>query len=226
MFSAQYVLNEPLPLMVAAYDLSQIPKDWDLLAKIEPQDFGFIARKGSTVVVSICGTHTPDQWLHDLDAVPEITMIGPGRVHKGFMEEYLNVGASIWSAIEKVGYDQLLILGHSLGGPMAVYCAADIAWNAPQFASRIVGYTFESPKPGDSEFVSDFNQKFPNWWQIQNERDIVPTLPAPPIFVDHAGTTVWINGGHTTNLHVAHGLLTGVKPGLLKLVAGPAGVTT
>jgi predicted lipase len=218
MFSAQYVLDEPLPLMLAAYDLSLVPAGWDLLAKIEPQDFGFVARKGFTVVVSICGTHTPDQWLHDFDAKPEENPWGPGRVHVGFMEEYLMVRASIWDAIDKVGYDQLLILGHSLGGPMANYCAIDIAKNAPQFASRIVGYTFEGPKPGDSEFIQDFNQKVPNWWRIQNIRDIIPTLPPPPVFTEHEGTTIWVDGGHTLDVHVAHGLLTGVKPGLEKLL--------
>ena len=217
MFSAQYVLDEPLPLIEAAYDLAPFLMDWELLGKIEPQDFGFVARKGTTVVVSICGTHTPDQWLHDFDAVPEENPFGPGRVHVGFMEEYIAVRGSIWKVLETADYDQLMILGHSLGGPMANYCAMDIAENAPQFAAKVVGYTFEGPKPGDSEFVLAFNQRFPNWWRIQNIRDIVPTLPPPPVFTEHEGTTIWIDGGHTLDVHVAHGLESGVKPGLLKL---------
>lgn len=217
MFSAQYVIDEALPLSVAAYDMN-LPAGWDLVARIEPSDFGYIARNGTTAAVAFRGTESLDEWAHDADALLCYSSFGPGRLHHGFNQEYWAIRNSVWNAL-KFDYEKLLIVGHSLGGPLANLCALDLAKWAPQFAARVVVYTFEGPKWGDREAVADYNQKYPVSWRIQNKWDSIPPLPPPPVFGEHEGTTIWIDGGFTPNLHIAHGLLTGCLPGLKKLIS-------
>lgn len=229
MFSPQYVLDSILPLAVASYGQEPYPAQWKVEGKIAPQNTGAVVQYSdlatgkTTVAICVSGTEDLEQWRRDFDAVAMPNPYGAGRVHRGLCLWQQALRNSVWDAIYGVHYDELILIGHSAGGAIVVNMAMDIAKNAPEYASRVVGYTFESPKAGDAEFVADFNSKFPNWWRIQNVHDIIPTAPPPPIY-EHEGTTIWIDGGMpppeemSRYLHWTHGLMTGCKPGLEKLI--------
>ena len=230
-FSPQYCLTEPLPLSIASYDLSLLPAKWELLAKIEPEDFGGVVRYVDstgrvTVAVDVCGTRSkldgkpnPEQWLHDLDFLKVPNPFGPGMIHRGFLEYEQMIHESIWNAVDKVSYDALLLIAHSLGCSLATGFAAQLAKFRPEYAALVTGYLFESPRVFDREAATDFNAKFPNWYRIVNHGDIVPQLPPQNLGFEHVGVEIPVYGGFEfSNPHVAHSLDSGVRPGLERLV--------
>jgi len=73
------------------------------------------------------------------------------------------------------------IVGHSLGGSLAVLAAYDIAQNlsSKEKASfhHIRVYTLGCPRVGNVRFIKAFNELVPDCWNVINSNDIVPAIP-------------------------------------------------
>ncbi len=182
---------------------------------------GFVGRNDvtQTVIVSFRGTETVEDWLKDFDAValPFGDINGCGLVHQGFAAVYLTIRDSVIAAVEaaRAGASSMWVTGHSLGAAIALISALDFAKNAvPPLAPQL--YTFAGPRAGDETFRNMFDSAIPLCYRVWNRWDLVPQLPAPPLFI-HAGQSVEIDGGFTLDLATAHSLTASYKPGLLKL---------
>jgi hypothetical protein len=235
MFSPTYALNEILPVAEAAYDLTLMPDDLTVIAPIEPENFGDVvlrvdsATGQRTVIVDICGTRSvidgkpsAEQWLTDLDINMVPNPYGPGYLHRGFLNRTQAVHKSIWDAIDSVEYDALIIVAHSLGVSIGTDLALQIAEFKPQYAARVVGYLFEGPRVMDAVAAADFDSKFPNWWRIVNPWDIVPNVPTSRMGFKHVGNEIRLPSQFNADVHYNHGLETGCRPGLVKLVQDAA----
>jgi len=73
------------------------------------------------------------------------------------------------------------IVGHSLGGSLAVLAAYDIAQNLSskekESFHHIRLYTLGCPRVGNVRFIKAFNELVPDCWNVINSNDIVPAIP-------------------------------------------------
>lgn len=150
--------------------------------KIGAVPFGFISEGPAGVICTIRGTQMPGgsivEWLDDFDAVLEQCPFAPtsARWHRGFGRVYstLNVGGTpLAQALQAV--PGVIVHGHSLGGPLATYAAAEGKCTAPVL--------YASPKCGDSA-LRDYLQTLPGWTMstagissYANPNDAVPKVP-------------------------------------------------
>ena len=90
----------------------------------------------------------------------------------------------------------VFVTGHSLGGALATLAAMSISQNilADFPRVRLKCYTFGSPRVGDALFKSDYNQRVPWTYRVQNDEDIVPHLPLKVCGFRHVGLNVFMNG--------------------------------
>jgi len=152
----------------------------------EVEIFGFIAESHDKIIVALRGTRTfkDNETDQDLYQVPYPFVRNAGKTHRGFTCTYQSARNELIRVLTKLSTTKrLFIAGHSLGGALAVLAAFDIAMNT-RFKNLFV-YTYGSPRVGDPEFASRFNQTVKNSIRIFNVHDIIPTLPAqayPPPF--------------------------------------------
>lgn len=172
-----------------------LPKGFSLQDKLhalsgveEPKAevFGFIAESKDTIVVAFRGTRTfnDNESDQDLFQVPYPFVPKTGKTHRGFTCIYQSMRDTLIQQIKTLSKSKkLFIAGHSLGGGLAVLAALDVTVNT-KFKHPFV-YTYGSPRVGDPEFASRFNQIVKKSIRIANVHDIIPTLPDqvyPPPF--------------------------------------------
>ena len=73
------------------------------------------------------------------------------------------------------------IVGHSLGGSVAILAAFDLAKSLAYIHSakqaHIRVYTMGCPRVGNVQFAKLFNKLVPDCWNVINDNDIVPAIP-------------------------------------------------
>ncbi len=127
---------------------------------------GFVAHDNATatIVAAFTGTDPfslPD-WIDDLDVVKADfpfpgcggAAAGPCRVHRGFLEAYLQIREQVLDALSALrrlhAASPLLLTGHSLGGALATFAALDVIHLLND--SVPVLYTFGKPRVGNRAF--------------------------------------------------------------------------
>lgn len=154
---------------------------------------GFVASKGSDLIVAWRGTDNLDEWVQDAKYKQTAAdYLGSGiDVELGFNELYTTGGSNpspqsaSLDALRQHADGNLYITGHSLGAALAVLNALDIAINLKR---PPIVYTLAGPRTGNLEFVFNFNQAVRNCWRVVNSNDLVPKLPpksCPPIFHEY-----------------------------------------
>lgn len=220
-FDTRFARDTVLPLAEQAYG-------WTGAGAIQPGGFGFVSCSlktclpTGTTTISFRGTQDQNEWLKDFNAVPVPNFYGSGHVHKGFQEVYTSIRPSL---LDLVGTNAtpVLITGHSLGGALAVICAADLVrggWTPTV-------YTWAGPRVGHEDFAAWFNSVVPACYRIVNKWDIVPHLPLTAEKYVHVGQEILIDGGQPKvfldssleALHLAHNLEKSYRPGMDWLLA-------
>lgn len=214
-FDAVLTLDTILPLAETAYDAAILPAGWRIVAKIEPGDFGFIlmgdvAGIGKVCAIAFAGTRTGIEWLRDFDFRPVPNLYGEGHVGRGFQNQYSIVRTSLYAGLQGLVFDELWIIGHSLGSALACQAAGELV---KVYKQPLAVWPFESPRTGWFDWAHWFDVLVPRCWRIVNKWDIVPHQPNAIAGFLHVGTEVEVDGGFTTDVHVAHSL-TAVKAGL------------
>ena len=173
-----------------------------------------------TAFVSFRGTSDVEDWLADLDAVPDdyLPVAGFGQVHAGFQNVYELVRKSIAAglATATAGCNQILITGHSLGAALAVLAAPDVFRNMPpnKIEPRLI--TFAGPRVGLSDFANTFNAAVESCFRIVNFLDVVPYVPPTPYV--HVGAQITVDSGGPVQIAWRHSLIA-YQNGLSKLIA-------
>lgn len=179
----------------------------------DPSAFGFVVREEATgaVLISIRGTQTPAEWLADFTPVPVPFFESPsmGLVHVGFAVFYRKVKTSIQAALKNIGSaTRITVLGHSLGGAMAVLCAADIERNIGK--TNIDVCTFGGPRTGKIDFRIHFNKEISKCFRVVNALDIVPHVPTVITGWNHVGVEIGVNGKGRSSAHSLDSYLDGL----------------
>jgi hypothetical protein len=174
----------------------------DLATDVDPMrtdqivSFGVVAQDPlGNVVVAIRGTDGIFEWVQDARflLVKCPILAGAGLSEDGFTAVYESLRIAQDPASKRLvdalpglafplAVTSMTICGHSLGGAVATLLALDVGANT-KFANP-TAYTYASPRTGDPSFVDTYNQLVPNTYRFANRLDLVPKLPAPPLY-DH-----------------------------------------
>jgi triacylglycerol lipase len=184
--------------------------------------FGLMGRNPATgtAFVSFRGSSDVEDWLADLDAVPDayLPVSGFGQVHTGFQDVYelgrQSIAANLATAT--AGCDQILVTGHSLGAALAVLAAPDIVRNMPpnKIEPRLI--TFAGPRVGLTDFADAFNAAIESCFRVVNFLDVVPYVPPAPYV--HVGAQIAVDSGGPVQIGWRHSLIA-YQNGLSALIA-------
>ena len=166
-------------------------------ATIDPASFGLVVREQATGSVLVCirGTQTPSEWLANFTAVPSpFTLVpGFGLVHLGFERMETSVRNSIASALNGVPSDaRITMLGHSLGGAMAILAAVDLQRNFGR--TNVDVCTVGGPRVGKADFRRSFDGEIADCFRVTNQFDIVPHVPSLITGWNHVGEEIEVDG--------------------------------
>lgn len=175
-------------------------KNIEKVKKYFPNAYTFVDKKTDTegfcniidkeLIVYFRGTevHEIKDWLTDIRfkqmVYPYNNVSSKIKVHKGFIDAYKTIREFIHNFISmnKGSFDNIVVIGHSLGGALATLCSIDLQYNFSSQYKNLACYTYGAPKVGNKEFVISYNKRIPDSNRIYLLNDIVPKLPPFPIF--------------------------------------------
>uniref|UniRef100_A0A453HWN1 Fungal lipase-type domain-containing protein n=1 Tax=Aegilops tauschii subsp. strangulata TaxID=200361 RepID=A0A453HWN1_AEGTS len=103
------------------------------------------------------------------------------QVHHGFYSAYYNttlrheILKSVQWAWKTYGRLPINVVGHSMGGALASFCALDLSVKWGSHKVQLI--TFGQPRVGNPAFAEYFNEQVPRTIRVTHENDIVPHLP-------------------------------------------------
>jgi len=148
----------------------------------------FIATNGDDVFLVFRGTDTIDEWIQDakFGQVPYNFVSSGGLTEQGFTEIYSGIHQEILATLSdllgKNPNAKFFVMGHSLGGALAVLAAPEIA--AQSGFPQPTLYTFAGPRAGNPHFSENtYQPRLSTSWRVVNTNDLVPFLPKPVVVV-------------------------------------------
>jgi hypothetical protein len=182
-------------------------------ALADPSAFGFVVRETASGAILLCirGTQTPREWLHNFTAVPNPFTIVPGfgLVHLGFERMHRSVRGSIQAGLSNIPSDtRVTVLGHSLGGAMAILAAVDVKLNLRR--PNVDVCTIGGPRVGKIDFRRSFNREIASCFRVTNQFDIVPHVPSLITGWNHTGEEIEVDG-NVENAHSLEAYLQGLR---------------
>jgi triacylglycerol lipase len=142
--------------------------DDDFWGYTNAQYYGIVAVASGQVVIAIRGTDDISEWLIDFEfpLTPFLPISGAGLVEYGFLSVFstltfvdpdgkpFDLTAYLESALASNPKTEIIIEGHSLGGPIACMLALVTADGNTALKNATTVYTFASPAPGDDVFAA------------------------------------------------------------------------
>jgi len=139
---------------------------------------GFVASTPDFTVVSFAGSGSLKDWIYDLSfAQREDNRHGlPGRFHSGFYDSMEGKWNSLSREVkwQSQGNKPVFVVGHSLGGALAVLAAARLSREGHNVAGV---YAFAAPRVGNRTFAKDYEARLGSrTWRFENNEDLIPHL--------------------------------------------------
>lgn len=142
----------------------------------------FMARNDDHIIVAFRGTELSDKndIIYDGMIWPKRGM-KQGWVHAGFAKACDQVWSSVQQTLdiwveEYDMADKVIFTGHSLGGAIAVVCAARSKYVADV-------YTYGQPRVGNKKYTKNVKSRI---YRFTHENDLVPRVPPGPFYL-HQG---------------------------------------
>lgn len=95
-------------------------------------------------------------------------------VHCGFYKIYSYLSQKVNLALHELSIEKIYLSGHSMGAALALL----FTYALPQQYQKHT-FLFACPRVGNYEFVKRVEQSAHCLYNVQNETDVVPQLPAP-----------------------------------------------
>jgi predicted lipase len=137
----------------------------------------------NAIFLSFRGSQQLKDWFNDFNAFHTIYPYGNKntdiRVHRGIYQCYLSVRYLITDFVAQnfLRKPDVYVVGHSLGGGLATFCAVDLQYNFPELKHNIYGSVSGNPAVFNDAGARSFNRRVPNFRRIFHRRDWVPNLP-------------------------------------------------
>ncbi len=159
-----------------------------LFEDIETDTQAYVICRKNEIIVAFRGTEPSKAKDFVTDARFKLIAHSMGTVHEGFSQALSAVRTALLEKVFELHTDQrVIIVGHSLGGALAMLLAADIKKEIA--ASHVDVYTFGQPRVGCPKFISAYEQYVPRYHRFVNDKDVVPKVP----------TNLWLGYRHSTN---------------------------
>lgn len=129
------------------------------------------------VLVAFTGTQIfflPETVLIDLEIGKVDFPPTGGNVSQGFYAAWMGVSDLVLSRINN-STKEVWLSGHSLGGALITIASAVIKRLYPQI--KVITYSYSSPRVGDAEFAFGYSQLGIKSNRIQNNLDLIPSIP-------------------------------------------------
>lgn len=121
----------------------------------------YMATDGACVVVVFRGSEEARDFWADLKYIKTDWPRGPGRVHQGFLQAFLQVRDMIQVDLERYHYHlPKVFIGHSLGAALAVLAGA--TWQG-------VYHVYGCPRVGNTEFADHYlstGTRYETWFDV------------------------------------------------------------
>lgn len=160
---------------------------------------GYVLKNDNHICFSFRGTEPRE--LSDIKADiyaarDENVPYTPGKVHRGFKQELDKLWPFLLKYLKEECPKNVVVTGHSLGAAIAtLFCSRILDFNP-------ILYTFGSPRVGNILFTNHlFNENLTHY-RVQNNNDLVCTVPPKWLLYKHHGQNVYMNTwGHIRNLN-------------------------
>lgn len=161
--------------------------------------FGFAGYHNNVIYASWRGTLPLNivNWLGNFNMIPVSFPETPNaQVHSGFLDNYQAVqdqarNILIAAKNQCPQCERVVVTGHSLGGALAILNSIEISnWiNIP--SSSITVLSFSAPRVGNREFVDHFEKFVYDSWNVVNDCDLVPHVPARALGYREISSEQW-----------------------------------
>jgi pimeloyl-ACP methyl ester carboxylesterase len=162
-------------------------------------------RRRSFLYIVFRGVHEIQDFLASIDVrqthldlgVPIDGDAGAVRVHAGVLRQYATMRAELMRAVEgcshRVPPDEIICVGHSLGGALATLASVDMRKIFPGTVVR--AHTFGSPRLGNRAFAKWYASVIHEHVRVAHMNDPVPRVPFSCHF-EHVrgGTCIHLSG--------------------------------
>jgi hypothetical protein len=175
--------------------IERIAQQWQLkvLATFEPlaetilptsRTRGLVLAGHGAHTIAFAGTDplVVANWVTDLDFP-----VNSDGIHQGFDAALEAAWGQIKNTLSQIDHiETLLIVGHSLGGALAVLAGQRLLSELSLKVDAI--YTFGMPRAGDREFAAEFDGALgERTYRLVHGDDIVPTVPPSELGFLHVG---------------------------------------
>lgn len=120
------------------------------------------------------------------------------EAHEGFRDQYGYIAVHLLYEVKKAHEEypqhRLIVTGHSLGGALATFAAADIRrFKDPWYLAHTELYTYGSPRVGNEATARFLSNQSPLSYRVTAMHDIVPRLPPVHGHYWHTQPEYWIS---------------------------------
>lgn len=157
----------------------------------DTQGYITLHKPTKTLIVGWRGSQQFKDWLNDFNAFHMDYPYGNKntkiRVHRGIMGCWLSVREQTLEIVQQYlnnnrfdPVNDVVVLGHSLGGALATLCAVDIEYNLSNFFGGqrdLFGYSSGNPAVFNRAGAKSFNKRVPYFYRTYMRTDWVPKLP-------------------------------------------------
>lgn len=155
----------------------------------EGVDYCFM-EEGSTLYIYFEPSDGKIDWKHNFMFAkrPYKDMKEPYRVHRGFLKCWKYVEDIIIEKIKDAKFTEIIIVGYSHGGALAMLCHECCWYHRPDIRENIWGIGFDTPRVyAGLKVRKQLKKRWKNFLVIRNHTDLVTHLP-PVIFgYSHVG---------------------------------------
>lgn len=149
------------------------------------------SRTEQTLTIGFTGTRNDQDRVdsYTWDSVPMKIIPEAPRVHRGFYRNYLRMRPWLLDTLSQYRHaQQIVVVGHSLGGAVALLCALDLSYRS-KMPKVVLCHTIANPKVGMGGFTRQYARQVPNTHRWVKGGDYVPYLP--PVPYQHVGELHW-----------------------------------